>query len=777
MLALFLVGCGGPTPAELLDDARQAIADGAPRTAEIHLKNLLVAEPENGEGRRLLGEVSLSLGQSVAAEAQLRRAVEVGVDPAVVQVSLLWALVGQGKFAEAVAEFESGPSQTGAERVAALQAVAAAHTGLGSLDAAENAYREALALGPQSAAVRTQLAATVLEAGRADEARAMIAAVLDAEPEFVPALITRGRLELVARQLDAAEATFREVLRLESTAPSGSYATGLAALVEVLLARGSIDEAAVRTDELLALAPEAPYSLYLKASVEAAQGDLGAAEARLEAVVAQAPDNALANRLLGLINAEQGQFGQAEMYMQAAVANAPANPQLRTLLARIYLRQGKLQPAREVLAGVFPATESDAVMFALAGSASLGAGDTALAAEYFEQSEQSAPETIEQRFGLASVYAAAGEYGRAVRALESGDYAEAENAAQASFMLALVHLADGDFKSADEAATRLAEQAPDKAWPLALRGAIATRSGDLAQAREQYSAALAIEPEHVTTLMNLARTEAQLGNLSAAAEVLERAVRVAPEQAVARLWLAELAIRNRDDARARDWIDSAPDSAGRLQLEGMLALAQGRTADAADAFSRLFERQPSAQTATFAFATAQRAGRRNPEAALLTWLEDNPRDVQANFTLGTITMDRGQQAQAVPYFETAVEANPDHAPSLNNLAWLYQQQGDARALDTAVRAYEAAPQSAAIADTLGWLHVTRGDAAAGLPFLEQAVQGDSAHPEIRYHLAVALAETGDSDAAVAALERALGDDAQFDGRADAERLLAALKTP
>jgi tetratricopeptide (TPR) repeat protein len=120
--------------------------------------------------------------------------------------------------------------------------------------------------------------------------------------------------------------------------------------------------------------------------------------------------------------------------------------------------------------------------------------------------------------------------------------------------------------------------------------------------------------------------------------------------------------------------------------------------------------------------------------------------------------------------------NPEHAASLNNLAWLYSQRGDERALDYAERAYAVEPNNAAIADTLGWLYVQRSDATRGLPLLAAAAEALAGQAEVQYHWGVALAETGDTGKALAAFDAALSSDTAFPGRDDAERRAAALRS-
>ena len=72
--------------------------------------------------------------------------------------------------------------------------------------------------------------------------------------------------------------------------------------------------------------------------------------------------------------------------------------------------------------------------------------------------------------------------------------------------------------------------------------------------------------------------------------------------------------------------------------------------------------------------------------------------------------------------------------ALNNLAWLYYERKDPRALEIAKKAYELAPNSAPIADTYGWILVEKGEIAKGIEILSKAVQLAPDNKEIADHL-------------------------------------------
>ena len=113
--------------------------------------------------------------------------------------------------------------------------------------------------------------------------------------------------------------------------------------------------------------------------------------------------------------------------------------------------------------------------------------------------------------------------------------------------------------------------------------------------------------------------------------------------------------------------------------------------------------------------------------------------------------------------------------ALNNLAWLYFQNGDTRAQATAKRAFDGAPDNAAIADTYGWILLKNKRVTEALPVLERAANGSKAPPEIRYHYAAALAEAGQRDRALQIVREVTASDASFPEAEDAKRLLAELQ--
>jgi Flp pilus assembly protein TadD len=79
-------------------------------------------------------------------------------------------------------------------------------------------------------------------------------------------------------------------------------------------------------------------------------------------------------------------------------------------------------------------------------------------------------------------------------------------------------------------------------------------------------------------------------------------------------------------------------------------------------------------------------------------------------------------------------------------------------------------------DTLGWILVDKGDTARAVTVLREAHRLAPKARDIRFHLAAALAASGDREGARKELEGLLAGDMRFAQADDARKLMARLKT-
>jgi putative PEP-CTERM system TPR-repeat lipoprotein len=319
---------------------------------------------------------------------------------------------------------------------------------------------------------------------------------------------------------------------------------------------------------------------------------------------------------------------------------------------------------------------------------------------------------------------------------------------------------------------------PTNPEALDLLGQAQLQNGDKDGALDSYSKLVALAPKSGNAYMRLASVRAMMGNFSAAEDDLKRAVALDPTLVPARMGLAQLAMKRQkpDEALAIvRAIQALPgQNAAGLALEGELYLAQNKPVPALAALEKSYAQNANADVLLKIAVAMRQAGKgKEAEARLLKWQQANPADLAVPMYLAEQSMGEKQNALAISRFEAILKRFPDNVVALNNLAILYQQEKDARALPTARKAAAAAPDNPAVLDTLGWMLVEQGNSKEAAPLLQKASTLAPNAADIRYHFAVALNNTGDKTTARKELEKLLAGKTPF-GNIDAAKAL--LKT-
>ena len=137
-------------------------------------------------------------------------------------------------------------------------------------------------------------------------------------------------------------------------------------------------------------------------------------------------------------------------------------------------------------------------------------------------------------------------------------------------------------------------------------------------------------------------------------------------------------------------------------------------------------------------------------------------------------MLNNEPAEALRVYQAVIDIDGNNLAALNNSAWLAQELGRPGALQLAERAHALARDNPAVLDTLGWILLHQKRETDAIPHLSRAAELAPKEPEIRYHLASALAANGKSAEARSLLTAVVNDSRDFDGKAEARRLLESL---
>lgn len=156
--------------------------------------------------------------------------------------------------------------------------------------------------------------------------------------------------------------------------------------------------------------------------------------------------------------------------------------------------------------------------------------------------------------------------------------------------------------------------------------------------------------------------------------------------------------------------------------------------------------------------------------------DDDLRD-SLRYELGGYQLTHGDYEAAAESFLRVLQSRPDHALSLNNVAYIKSKYLDEaeEALPHAQRAAELMPENASVLDTLGWVHYKLGNHSQAEDALRKSISLEETAAS-QLHLAYVLAAEGQFDSAITRLRRAaeLQPDSQVE--AEIDRLTDDIRT-
>jgi Flp pilus assembly protein TadD len=301
-------------------------------------------------------------------------------------------------------------------------------------------------------------------------------------------------------------------------------------------------------------------------------------------------------------------------------------------------------------------------------------------------------------------------------------------------------------------------------------------AGEQGAAAASYRRSAGLQPKSVQAQIRLGRQLAGMGRSDDARAAYAEAVKLDPVNAAA---LRELVLADQREKGLSDALERAGSLAKRDQtlsdfLKGEAYFAASRFKEADEAYQAVLTRQPNSQVLIRQAQARIAAGNREESRQLLaTWLQAHPDDQQVRFAYAEQLLANKAYPAAIREHELLIAKLPSNVVVLNNLAWLYQQSGNAKAVDFARKAHFLAPFDVRITDTLAWILVSAGQLDEAAALLAPAHARQPGNGEIAYHLAVAMERKGDVEKAVSLLKPAVDGEA-FDQQADARSLLQKL---
>ena len=166
--------------------------------------------------------------------------------------------------------------------------------------------------------------------------------------------------------------------------------------------------------------------------------------------------------------------------------------------------------------------------------------------------------------------------------------------------------------------------------------------------------------------------------------------------------------------------------------------------------------EPRRNHFTYGVAFAQRGYLDQAIVSFQQVVANHPDDVEGNYNLGTIYIQKHERTEAEKYLRRVLELRPDHPDALNNLGLLAANQGET---DKAIAYFGAAikknPNHVVALENLGKVYRRNGELNKAQQTLERALQIDPEDPDVNYSLGMVFAEMKDYGRARVCLQTTL----------------------
>ena len=756
----------------ILGQAQLALAEGKKDDAHKIVNQVLAASPRNVEAWLLSADLHSLQGNDDQALAAYNQVLQIQPDNVSAYMRRAWLLANAGKF------------EAAQEDVDAVRRVA-----------------------PGNLLATYAQAVLFFRWGKPGPALEAVQQVLNVAPDHLPSVMLAALLYF---QLDAAQQAEGHIKQFLDRNPNNVYARKL--LVAILLKQNQSERAVQALEPALKLAPQDAQLLALAGEVYMQTRQFAKATEYLQQASALGPDNPDVRTRLGVSRLALGETARAAAEFESAVNLDRGLSQADTLLVMTYLRQRKFDRALETSLRLQKKHPENPVIANLLGGAYLGKNDLANARKSFERALSLQPDYLpaamllsrldlrandadgaRNRFkamlatnpknvgamiGLASIDRATGNVKSYAALLESAR-TEDSKALAPRLLLIRHYLLTGNPTRALDIATEASTIEPKHPDVLNALGEAHSANGDKVNAVSTYAELANVVPLSPLAQYRLAMAYLAREDYRAAEVPLKRALRLKPDYLDAEVALALLeyrAGRYDDSLRLAQQIQRQyPKLPIGFTLEGDGWMEQQNFAAAQTAYEKAFARRKSDVLAMKLHAASSQAGRaKEANEKILRWLREHPADTAVRLYLADAYVKVRQYPSAIDLYQHVLQQDPKNLLALNNLATLYRQQNDPRALEYLEQSYKLKPDNAAIAGNLGWVLVESGQVARGVELLIKAAVQAPDNPEIGYHLAAALAKSGMKAQARRELERLLDTKKEFRQREEAQALLKKL---
>ena len=726
---------------EHLEDGNRQLAQQQYPEAILEYRRAVQADPRLGEARLQLAHAYASSGDGQNALKEYARASDLLPDDTAAQVKAgnFMLLAGRFEDAQGVAKRMLGRN---ANNVEAQILLANSLAGMKDLDGAVEAFETAVTMDPKRSATYSELGSVRLIGGQKDAAEAAFRKAIEIDANSANAHLSLANFFWATGNLPEAERGMRRALRIEPNNLVGNRAMSMYYML--------INTPEAAESHLTIVAGVSPNidAKYFLAEYYLRLGRTDAARAVLTPLLAAKASFGGASVRLARVEVVAKKNAEAHRVLEAVLAREPKNAEALITLGKLHLSENNTINALTTLKTAVQANpRSIEAHLALAQTLVLR-GSVAEGTTAFNDALKLDGTSTEARMGLARLQINNNTPADAVPLVLKIVEEQPRNL-EARLLLLHGLIAVGDLPQATNQLNVLLQQAPGSATVQTAAGMLATIKRDSEGARRAYALALSADPKSYQALAGLLNSEMQGKKFGSAKALIEKQLAAMPNDPNVLLMAAQTYSAMGDafetEQALKKTVEVDPQSLQAYSMLGRMYYQQGRL----DLARRELE----------------------------TFVTRAPKSVPANTMLGTILELQGKKDEAKLRYNQALQTDPRAAVAANNLAWINANTNGNldMALQLAQTAKSQLPNRHEVDDTLGWIYYKKGLSTLAIESLNNSTTRQPDNPNYHYHLALAHHQNGDNEQARKHLEQALKSNANFEGAAEAKKLLESIK--
>jgi putative PEP-CTERM system TPR-repeat lipoprotein len=680
------------TEQQHMQRASEFQAQGKLESAIIELKNAVQKNPKNAEARQRLGEIYIAQGLGEAAEGELKRAQDLGIDYELLKVPMGQALLLQGEYARILREVRTAPTSPPENVPKILEIQGRAQLGANHFEEGCQLFAQAQDDDPKYIPSYWGLTRCAVARGKVEEAHKELDKAIELDGKNSGTWSLLGDLERATKRVPEAETAYANALKYDSKNVDALLGRAL-----VRIESNQLEEANRDIDAAQVVARNSPLANQLRGVVQFRQAKFDAAQASFQTVLKAQPNYLPAVLWLGLTNYVQKNYEQAAVQFAQYARNVPSI-RVQALLGLTQAKLGRGAAASKTLDVLRGVEVTDPQSLAALAQANLYLGDTDLAAAYLTKAIEQKPDAAALRVDLAAILSEKGARAQANELLESAIRLD-PGITNADVLLVQNLIRDNQFEKALQVVASLEKTQPSNPDTYNLKGAIYVAKNDLANARSAFEQALVLDPLSVTTAVNLARLDlrdnkpevarqrfeavlaknqnnvqammalaafaAATGQESEFINWMQKAAQAAPSDPRPRVFLAKYYLQKNDIQKAlaiaREAQAASPNNADALEVLGTAQLVAGEKENAGVTYGKLVTVVPKNPVAYYELATAQVTARAIDAArlSLNKALELKPRYLDAEVLLAAVELAAGRYKEAAGFAQQIQQQQPE----------------------------------------------------------------------------------------------------------------------